>query len=70
MIPDSCMAVSGSNPGPLDGVLALLDVLLRQATLIVEGCGHIEDGLIYAAIRDSDVIFAPHGAMDAQDHHG
>ena len=45
----------GRPPGPLDGVLALLDVLLRRATLIVEGCGHIGDGLIYATVGDSDV---------------
>ena len=63
MIPDPYRGVSGPDPGPVDGVLAVLDGLLRHATLIVEGCGHIGDGLIYAAAGDSNVIFAPPGTM-------
>ena len=59
MIPDRCTGVSGSNPGPVEGLLALLDVRLHRATLIVAGCAYIEDGLIYGALGDSDFASAP-----------
>ena len=49
MIPDRYTGVSGSNPGPVEGLLASLDVRLRRATLLVAGCRHIGDGLIYGA---------------------
>jgi hypothetical protein len=59
MIPDRYRGVSGSDPGPVDGVLALLGVRLRRATLMGAGCSHIEDGLSSGALGDSDRAFAP-----------
>ncbi len=67
---NSYTAVSGSNPGPVDGVLVLLDVLLHHATLIVEGCSHIGDALILGALGDSDLAFAPQAGMNAPNRHG
>ncbi len=59
MIPDRYTGVGGSNPGPVEGLLALLDARLRRATHIVAGCGYIEDELIYGALGDSDFASAP-----------
>jgi hypothetical protein len=70
MIPDRYTDVSGSDPGPVDGVLALLDALLGRPTLIVEGCGPFEDALIYGALGNSDLVFTPQAGMNAQNHYG
>ncbi len=59
MIPDRYTGVTGPDPGPVDGVLAPLGVRLRRATLMVEGCGHVEDALSSGALGDSDRAFAP-----------
>ncbi len=71
MISDSHTGLSGPDPGPVvDGVLTILDVLLRHAALSVEGCGHIGDGLIYGVLGDSAVAFAPQAGMNSQNSHG
>ena len=65
--PDRCTGVSGSNPGPVGGALALIDVLLRRARLIVEGCVHIEE---WCRRRQRLRIRTTQAGMAAQDHHG
>ncbi len=70
LIANSYTAVVGSNPGPVDGVLALPDVLLRHATLIVERCRHIGVAMISGALGCRDLAFAPQAGMNVPDRHG
>ncbi len=70
MIPDRYTGVTGSDPGPVAGVLALLGVWLRRVTFIVKRRGHIGDALIYGDLGDSDRAFAPQAGMNGQNHHG
>ena len=59
MIPDRYTGVSGSNPGPVEGLLVFLDVPLHRATLIVAGCGYFDGELNYGALGDTDFASAP-----------
>ncbi len=68
LIPDRYTGVNGSNPGPVEGLLASLDVRLRHATLNVEGCGHIEDASVHSTRGNSDLAFAPQAGVIAQNH--
>ena len=68
MIPDRYRVVSGPNPGPGDGVLALLDVWLRRALQVVAGYAFLEDELVHGTLGDSGFASTPHGGRDAQNH--
>ena len=69
MIPDRDRGVYGPSAGPVDGVLAVLDVLLRRAPHMVAKCAYVDDELVHGALGDSAFAFTPHGGMDAQHHY-
>ncbi len=71
MIPDTATPPQVGRPhGPVDDLVALLDVRFRHATLLVNGCRHIENALMYGVLDDSEFAFVPQLGTNVQDHHG